>query len=99
MKQLVFPRSTGDLRADLDRIVRVCAEAGYEIDRETAAWAWMDAAATEGCDGWMLASNFRRDARIVRHIVDSCEVVDQPPTTTVDGDATGAEPSAQENHP
>lgn len=42
MKRLVRPGLDFEERypSDLDRIVRVVAEAGYEIDRQTAQWAW-----------------------------------------------------------
>lgn len=88
MKRLVFPTAPEVFYRDIDRIVSVCAAAGYAIDRETAAWAWMDAAADEGCDGWMLTEHFR-DSKIVRLLVEFCAVID-PPTTPVDGPASVA---------
>lgn len=39
--------------ADVDRIIRVCADKGYEILRSDAVAAW-DAYSDSMCAGWMM---------------------------------------------
>jgi hypothetical protein len=74
VQRLVFPAN--DLFTypdDVERIVRVCAEAGYEISRNDAHAAWQDYSETM-CASWMILPD-NDDAYIVATILNRCDVL------------------------
>lgn len=53
--RLVIPKAQRSIiyyPDDVDRIVQVCEAHGYEIDRDTAQWAWQEQSACYAA-GWL----------------------------------------------
>ena len=84
MKRLVIPvRPETDWQApDIDRIVAVCAAAGYTVTRPAARWAYGECSELEYCRGWLTGVGSMDDAELVaimRHYLDAEEIPDATP--------------------
>jgi len=53
VKRLIIPLQKIRYPEDVARIVSAANEAGYEIDDETAQWAWEEYSHQEWCAGWL----------------------------------------------